>query len=57
MTASTPTTVTGDESLVVLLIGMRVHRIGNLRRSWRLFGAMNRMLRELTADPAHGYTH
>ncbi|HET6650348.1 MAG TPA: DUF4188 domain-containing protein [Candidatus Limnocylindria bacterium] len=55
MTAPMRTTVRGDGSLVVLLIGMRVHRIGNLRRSWRLFGAMNRMLRELNADPALGY--
>lgn len=48
-------TVRGGDDLVVLLIGMRVHRLRNLRRSWRLFGAMNRMLRELTADPALGY--
>ena len=27
----------------------------NVRRTWRLFGAMSRMIRELTRDPAAGY--
>ena len=44
-----------DREFVVLLIGMRVNRLRNLRRTWRLFGAMNRMIRELTTDPAAGY--
>jgi hypothetical protein len=44
-----------DGEFVVLLIGMRVNRLRNVRRTWRLFGAMSRMIRELTADPATGY--
>jgi hypothetical protein len=44
-----------EGEFVVLLIGMRVNRLRNIRRTWRLFGAMSRMIRELTTDPATGY--
>lgn len=44
-----------ETEFVVLLIGMRVHRLRNIRRTWRIFGAMSRMIRELTNDPAAGY--
>jgi hypothetical protein len=45
--------IEGD--FVVLLIGMRANRLRNIRRTWRLFGAMARMIRELKANPAAGY--
>jgi hypothetical protein len=48
-------TASVESEFVVLLIGMRVNRIRNVRRTWRLFGAMSRMIRELTRDPATGY--
>lgn len=44
-----------EGEFVVLLIGMRVNRLRNLRRTWRLFGAMSRMIRELSTEPALGY--
>ena len=48
-------TASVETEFVVLLIGMRVNRLRNIRRTWRLFGAMSRMIRELTRDPAAGY--
>ena len=48
-------TASVDAEFVVLLIGMHVNRLRNIRRTWRLFATMNRMIRELTADPAAGY--
>ena len=48
-------TATVENEFVVLLIGMRVNRFRNIRRTWRLFGAMSRMIRELANDPAAGY--
>ncbi|HJQ88528.1 MAG TPA: DUF4188 domain-containing protein [Propionibacteriaceae bacterium] len=44
-----------DAEFVVLLIGMRVNSLRHIRRTWRLFGAMSRMLRELAKDPSTGY--
>ncbi len=44
-----------DGDFVVLLIGMRVNGIRNLRRTWRLFSAMSGMIRELSADASTGY--
>jgi hypothetical protein len=48
-------TASVEGEFVVLLIGMRVNRLRNVRRTWRLFGAMSRMIRELAASPATGY--
>ena len=48
-------TASVDGEFVVLLIGMRVNRLRNIRRTWQLFGAMDRMIREPTVDPAAGY--
>ena len=48
-------TVATEEPFVVFLIGMRLNRILRIDKWFPVFMAMGRMLRELHAEPGHGF--
>lgn len=48
------TTAAADGDVVVFLIGMRINRLRALRSWLPVFGAMPRMLKELSKDPSSG---